>query len=97
MIKEWIVTFSGTNIAGAVVQRVLGTDEQIQEYLIQMIKEDIEIDKENFNCGTTEIKDLIINVGDIYGYTMFSDHRIHYQAVLLDKVERKVLAHEMEV
>lgn len=86
MKQEWIITVSGSNSDGAYVERVYGTPEQIREYIIKLIKGDIESNKEAFDSGTTDVSALTYTESYAFGYAVYADYHVDYQALVAEKL-----------
>ena len=87
MKKEWIITMSGPDDIGVGIQRVTGTDEQIEEYIVQMVREEIEYADDSFYTATADVDDLDVEYWGISGYARFADHTVYYQAIPTERIE----------
>ena len=79
--STWIIGMSGSDADDVITYRVVGTKKQVKKHLINCIKDDRDEDRDNFEYGTTAMKDLETRYdGSIYGYTCFSDHHNDFTA-----------------
>lgn len=94
--KSWTIGIGGSNADGVDVLRVIGTEEQIKEYLFDLIQEEREEVAEGYfdyyESGTEDISELEVrSYGRIYGYNCFSDYHTDYEAIPDDIIEIKEL------
>ena len=76
--KSWTIGIGGSDADGVEVQRVVGTEEQIKEYLFGLIQEEREEVKnegyDRYEWGTEDISELEVRAyGCIYGYNCFNN------------------------
>lgn len=69
--------------------RFIGTKEEVKRKLLDMIQEDREEDKVNWEYGTETVDD-VQDRGclEFYAYGCYSDYHIDYSAVLLVYLEQ---------
>ena len=85
--QKWIVTVSGTETNGTSVEIVIGSKDQVKNYILKLIKDGIKEDEDRFDYGTESLSDLEEKDGYIYGYSVFSDYHMDYQADRMDTLD----------
>ena len=89
--KSWTIGIGGSYADGVEIQRVVGTEEQIKEYLFNLIQEERE-EFDRYESGTEDISELEVrSYGSIYGYNCFSNYHTDYEATPDDIIEVKEL------
>ena len=79
--KVYIIGIGGSNIDRVIIGRVIGTENQVKEYLLQLVKEDKENDEDNYEHGTETIDDIeIMQLGEMNAYGCYYDCHIDYTA-----------------
>ena len=77
----WMVGISCSAANGVTMERITGTEYQIKCYLRKKVNEDIDVDREGFDYGTTRLKDITKESdGTLQAYSVFSDYHIDYTA-----------------
>ena len=79
--KIWLVGIGGSNADGVVMQRISGTEAEIKELLINMVKEDKFTDPDNWDYGITSVDNVQQDGDSLYAYAVYTDYHIDYMAV----------------
>lgn len=85
MKEKWIIGIGGSDMDSVNVEMVEGTEEQVKNYLFNLIIEDRKIETEGceeyFDFGTESVQELTIRQnGNIYGFNCYQDKHIDYEA-----------------
>lgn len=88
---DWLLTISGTETDGSIV--LILPNRSVQE-IKRYIQNEIKCEKRNaddYNYGTETLRDIVIRTFDdeiqsVYGYAVFSNSHIDYEAHILDKI-----------
>lgn len=80
--KIWLVGIGGTNADGVIMMRISATEQEIKEFLVNLVKEDKFTDPEAWEYGTDTVDEISNGVKGFYAYAVYSDYHIDYQAIL---------------
>ena len=86
--QKWIVAVSGTETNGTDVEIVIGSKDQVKDYILKLIKDGIKEDEDRYDYGTESLSDLEEKDGYVYGYSVFSDYHMDYQANRMDTLDK---------
>lgn len=89
-MNEWIMGICDTEFDGIEYVYVLGTEEQVKEYMLKLIKEERETEekKDLFDFGTETIEELQTRSdGSIYGYNNFEWGHTDYEATKTNMIK----------
>jgi len=79
--EDWIIGIGGTEEDDVSMYKLTGTRYQAKREIMRIIRRDRENDKESYNYGTENIKEIEERGdGSLYGYNCFSDYHIDYAA-----------------
>ena len=87
MKKEWIIAVANTESDGVKIYKMTGTEDQVKNHMMKLVKEDKAADKEEYEYGTENKKEIEVqNDGTLQGYNCFVNYHIDYTAMPLDTV-----------
>lgn len=89
----WFIGIGGNEINGVKLFAVKGTSYEVKKYLVKLAKEDQAEDKEAFDDGTKELKDVSENKtnGRLDADNRFSGYHIDYTAIPAVSLESEYL------
>lgn len=81
--KTWFIATGGSACDDVYLEKVVGTEEQVKEYLFGLVCRDKEGDIENWDFGTETVDEIQKKPnGHLYAFGCFSDYHIDYVAIL---------------
>lgn len=91
--KTWLVCKGGSSCDDVIVNKVVGTKDQIKRYLLSLINIDIkEETTEDFGTGTEKLSEIIERSdGRLYCYAIFDTYHNDYVAIPENVVNKNVI------
>ena len=79
--EEWIVSTSNSDCEGIELYKFYGTETEVREMLVEMVKEDSIEDRDRFECGTETTGEVVREYdGSFSAYGLYYYYRIDYVA-----------------
>ena len=74
---------SGTESGSMLIDRVCGTEDQVKQYMFELLKEDRATDADHWESGVERIEDVEVDLytGRIVMWANYGDYHIDYNAV----------------
>ena len=79
---SWIIGIGNSAADNVIINRVFGTKRQVKKHLLKLAKDDKEVDRDIWNCGTDNVNEVETRKdGSFYAFNNFADYHIDYVAV----------------
>lgn len=89
-MKEEFVLIQNHSEGDNYVERIIGTRDQVREYLMNMIKKDADAYRDNLEEGTENVDEIeFISNNGMHGFNYFVDCSIEYFAYPLKDIPMK--------
>lgn len=89
-MRQWFIIISYNSEGAINVNKMLATREEVREYVMKLINDDMLEDEENWDCGTENTYDLDYEgLGNgMSGFNNFYDYSINYFAYPLEDIKK---------
>ena len=87
---KWIIARHNNNLDGTMLFQMDGSTEAVKEYLVEMVKQDRENDKDSTWIGGTESTEEVKEKSfkTLYAYGSYYDYHIDYTAKPIDLISK---------
>ena len=88
-MTEYIIGVCNTEADGVCLYRFTGTEEQMKEKMLEMVKQDRCTDSEAWTHGTEAVEDIEERgLHELYAYGSYENYHIDYSAIETPHIER---------
>lgn len=78
---DWIIAIANSDADGVTIRRFFGTEEEVKNLLVCLVKEDKENDEDGYDNGTESVDEVETDrIGRFDAYATYSDYHIDYSA-----------------
>lgn len=78
---DWIIAVANSDCDGVTIRRFFGTEDDVKNLLICLVKEDKENDDNSYDNGTESAAEVESDrIGRFDAYATYSDYHIDYSA-----------------